>query len=115
LVIEQARQLAADLLEADPADVVLDPTSGTFAVAGAPVSARSWADLAAAAPASGIDRLLGETDFTPGGPSFPFGAHVAVVEVDTETGAVRMLRHVACDDAGTIINPLIVDGQVHGG
>ena len=51
----------------------------------------------------------------PEGSTFPFGSHVCVVEVDTETGSVHVARHVACDDAGTIINPLIVDGQVHGG
>jgi len=115
LVVDEARKLAAELLEADPVDVVHDPAAGTFAVAGAPVSARSWADLAAAAPAAGIERLFAETDFQPEGSTFPFGAHVAVVEVDTETGKVRLLRHVACDDAGTIVNPLLVDGQVHGG
>jgi len=114
-VVDEARKLAADLLEADPADIVHDPAAGTFAVAGAPVSARTWADLAAAAPAQGIEKLFAETDFQPGGSTFPFGAHVAVVEVDVETGKVRLVRHVACDDAGTIINPLLVDGQVHGG
>ncbi|MFP5576811.1 MAG: xanthine dehydrogenase family protein molybdopterin-binding subunit [Acidimicrobiia bacterium] len=115
LVVERAKQLAADLLEADPADIVHDPSAGTFAVAGTPVTARSWADLAAAAPAHGMEALAAECDFEPGGSTFPFGAHVAVVEVDTETGKVRLLRHVACDDAGTIVNPLLVDGQVHGG
>jgi len=115
LVVETAKRLAADLLEADPADVVHDPAAGTFAVAGAPVSAKGWADLAGAAPAAGLDRLFAETDFVAGGSTFPFGAHVSVVEVDTETGEVRVLRHVCCDDAGTIINPLLFDGQVHGG
>jgi aerobic carbon-monoxide dehydrogenase large subunit len=115
LVVDEARKLAAELLEADPADIVHDPAAGTFAVAGAPVSARTWADLAEAAPAQGIERLFAETDFEPGGSTFPFGAHVAVVEVDTDTGRVRLLRHVACDDAGTIVNPLLVEGQVHGG
>ena len=115
LVVEAARTLAAELLEADPEDVVHDRAAGTFAVAGSPVSAKTWAELADAAPRTGIDRLFAETDFQPVGSTFPFGAHVAVVEVDTETGAVRLLRHVACDDAGTIVNPLIVDGQVHGG
>ncbi len=115
LVVDEARKLAAELLEADPADIVHDPRAGTFSVAGAPVSAKTWADLAAAAPATGIERLFAETDFEPGGSTFPFGAHVAVVEVDTETGKVRLLRLVACDDAGTIINPLLVEGQVHGG
>ncbi len=115
LVVDEARALAAQLLEANPDDIVHDPSTGTFAVAGTPVSAKSWADLASAAPAAGVDRLFAENDFTGGGSTFPFGAHVAVVDVDTETGAVRLLRLVACDDAGTIINPLIFDGQVHGG
>ena len=115
LVVEEARRLAAELLEADPADVVHDASTGTFAVAGTPVSARSWAELAAAAPGAGLERLFAETDFQPEGSTFPFGAHVAVVEVDTETSKVRLVRHVACDDAGTIVNPLLVEGQVHGG
>ena len=115
LVVEEARALAAQLLEANPDDIVHDPTTGTFAVAGTPVSAKSWAELAAAAPNAGIERLFAENDFKGGGSTFPFGAHVAVVEVDTETGMVRLLRHIACDDAGTIVNPLIFDGQVHGG
>ena len=56
-----------------------------------------------------------DTRFEAGSPTFPFGAHVAVVEVDTETGQVRLVRHVACDDAGRVINPLLLDGQRHGG
>lgn len=114
-VVDVARRLAADLLEASVDDIVHDPAAGTFAVAGAPVSARTWAELAVAAPGTGVDRLFAETDFQPAGSTFPFGAHIAVVEVDTETGGVRLVRHIACDDAGTIINPLLVDGQVHGG
>ena len=114
-VVEEARRIAAELLEAAPEDIVHDPTTGTFAVTGTPVSAKTWADLAAAAPDVGIERLFAENDFKAGGSTFPFGAHVAVVEVDTETGSVRLVRHVACDDAGTIVNPLIFDGQVHGG
>jgi carbon-monoxide dehydrogenase large subunit len=54
-------------------------------------------------------------DYVPEGATFPFGTHICVVEVDVETGAVGVMRHIACDDAGIIINPLIVDGQVHGG
>lgn len=115
LVVDEARKLAAELAEADPADIVHDPVEGSFAVAGSPVSAKTWAELAAAAPDAGIERLFAETDFQPVGSTFPFGAHVAVVEVDTRTGAVRLLRHIACDDAGIIVNPLLVDGQVHGG
>jgi len=59
--------------------------------------------------------LHGVGDFTQAGGSFPSGAHIAVVEVDLETGKVKLVRHVACDDAGTVLNPLIFEGQVHGG
>ena len=71
-------------------------------------------DLAAVAKRNG-EQLTIDTRFDAPGPTFPFGAHVAVVEVDTETGQVRLVRLVACDDAGTVINPLLLDGQRHGG
>jgi aerobic carbon-monoxide dehydrogenase large subunit len=61
------------------------------------------------------DGLTHETRFEAGSPTFPFGAHVAVVEVDTETGQVKFVRHVACDDAGRVLNPLLLEGQIHGG
>jgi carbon-monoxide dehydrogenase large subunit len=90
-------------------------------VAGSPTTARSWADLAAAAQRSedlpeGMEPGLSATaTFEQAGPSYPFGAHVAVVEVDTETGAVHLLRHLAVDDCGRVLNPMLVEGQVHGG
>jgi carbon-monoxide dehydrogenase large subunit len=59
--------------------------------------------------------LAGEGDFTQDGETFPSGAHIAVVEVDVETGAVQLVRFVAVDDAGRIVNPLLAEGQVHGG
>src|SRR5690606_36106946 len=59
--------------------------------------------------------LLIDTRFDASSPTFPCGAHVAVVEVDTETGQVRLVRHIACDDAGVVLNPLLLDGQRHGG
>ena len=110
-VIEKARQRAADLLEAAVEDIVIDTVRGAFHVAGSPAPARSWAELLVGSD----DVLDAEVDYVPEGATFPFGTHVCVVEVDTETGAVGVVRHIACDDAGTIINPLIVDGQVHGG
>ena len=110
-LVEAARQHAAELLEANPADLVLDRTAGRFHVAGTPARSIGWAEVAAAA----ADPLVGINDWTASQPTFPFGAHVAVVEVDRATGQVRVLRHVACDDAGTILNPLLADGQVHGG
>lgn len=112
-VVEQARQVAARILEADAADIVLDKAAGAFHVAGVPAVARSWADLAAAA--DGDDGLRVETDFNAAQPTFPNGCHVAVVEVDTETGDVRLVRMVAADDAGRILNPLLAEGQRHGG
>ena len=110
-LVAHARETAAELLEANPDDVVLDIASGRFHVAGTPAITRSWAELAERAGhvARGRVRLSAP------GATFPFGAHVAVVEVDTETGNVRLQRLIACDDAGTILNPLLVDGQVHGG
>ena len=110
-VVEKARQRAADLLEAAVEDIVIDTVRGAFHVAGSPAPARTWAELLAGADIA----LDAEVDYVPEGATFPFGTHVCVVEVDTETGAVGVMRHIACDDAGTIINPLIVDGQVHGG
>jgi carbon-monoxide dehydrogenase large subunit len=113
-LVEQAKKLAASSLEAAESDIVLDIESGAFHVAGTPAVSRSWADLAGVAAADG-EQLLIETRFEAASATFPFGAHVAVVEVDVETGRVRHIRHVACDDAGRVINPLILEGQIHGG
>ena len=113
-LVERATALAATALEADEADIMLDKDDGVFHVAGTPAVFKSWGDLAVLAAADG-DPLLVDTRFEASGPTFPFGAHVAVVEVDTETGQVRLERHVACDDAGTVLNPLLLDGQRHGG
>ena len=113
-VIEQAKQLAARLLEADANDIVVSE-DGTVGVAGVPARAFSWAELAGAAARDGGDPLRSALDAEQAGATFPFGAHVAVVEVDVETGQVRLLRHVAVDDCGRIVNPLLVRGQQHGG
>lgn len=110
-VIEKARQRAADLLEAAVEDVVIDTVRGAFHVKGSPTPARTWAELMIEIDAP----LEAEVDYVPEGATFPFGTHVCVVEVDVETGFVVVARHIACDDAGKIINPLLVDGQVHGG
>jgi aerobic carbon-monoxide dehydrogenase large subunit len=110
-VVDQAKQVAAQLLEASADDVVLDADRGAFHVAGVPSVVRSWAEVAQAAGGS----IESEGDFKAEQPTFPFGTHVAVVEVDTETGGVRLRRMVACDDAGRILNPLLADGQRHGG
>ena len=110
-VVEKAKQVAADLLEASVDDVVLDTARGVFHVAGSPSPSKDWVELVAASS----EPMAAEEHYDPPGPSFPFGAHVAVVEVDAETGKVTIVRYIACDDAGRILNPLLVDGQVHGG
>ena len=116
VLVERAKELAADELEASPEDMVLDLDSGRFHVAGAPEPGLDWAELASRLEGDGrLAELSAEADFAPAQPTFPFGAHVAVVEVDTETGSVHLQRMIAVDDAGTIINPLVAEGQVHGG
>jgi aerobic carbon-monoxide dehydrogenase large subunit len=120
LVMDKARALAAHLLEAPAEDVAVFPGEG-LGVAGAPSTALAWSELAAAAadprrrPAGMPPGLDAATDFTLQGSTYPFGAHLAVCEVDLETGLARALRHVAVDDAGRILNPLLAKGQVHGG
>lgn len=113
-LVEKAQQLAARLLEADVADIVLDKDAGAFHVTGTPAVSKTWSDLAVAA-ADTDERLEISTVFEAAQASFPFGAHVAVVEVDTSTGRVRHVSHYACDDAGTMLNPMLLEGQVHGG
>ncbi|HLH99710.1 MAG TPA: xanthine dehydrogenase family protein molybdopterin-binding subunit [Acidimicrobiales bacterium] len=113
-LVDLARKRAADALEADPDDVVLDRVEGRWHVAGTPAVFRSWADLAADAAAAG-GQLRVEHRSAPPSETFPFGSHVAVVEVDAETGRVRLVRLLAVDDAGTILNPLLAEGQRHGG
>ncbi|MGH3496761.1 MAG: xanthine dehydrogenase family protein molybdopterin-binding subunit [Nocardioidaceae bacterium] len=112
-VLRQGRELAATMLEASIDDVVLGD-GGQFEVAGVPTASVSWRDLAAHAGQSG-GALAAAMDFEQDGATFPFGAHVAVVEVDVDTGQVTPLRLVAVDDCGQILNPMIVEGQQHGG
>ena len=116
-LVNTARKVAARMLEADEADVVLDKDRGAFHVSGTPSIARSWAELAVAAKADPElpEGLAHAAYYAVSGATFPFGAHVAVVEVDTETGQVRHIRHLACDDAGTVLNPMLLEGQIHGG
>ncbi len=114
-MVERAKELAARALEADVADIVVDTQTGTVGVAGVPASALTWAELAVRATETDGAPLAADTVFNGDGASFPFGAHIAVAEVDTETGQARLVRHVAVDDCGTIINRLLVEGQQHGG
>jgi carbon-monoxide dehydrogenase large subunit len=115
-VVEQGKRLAADELEASVEDMVLDLEAGRFHVAGAPQSGLEWRELAnRLAERDELSELAAAVDLEESHPSFPFGAHIAVVEVDLDTGAVTLERMIAVDDAGRIINPLLADGQVHGG
>jgi carbon-monoxide dehydrogenase large subunit len=116
-LVDKARKVAARMLEADDADVVLDKDSGSFHVSGTPAVAKTWAELAVAAKGDPElpEGLAHAAYYAVSGATFPFGAHVAVVEVDTETGQVRHLRQVACDDAGRVLNPMLLEGQIHGG
>ena len=113
-LVDRARGLAADLLEANVDDIVLDRGTGTFHVAGTPTQGRTWAELATAA-AGTPSTLAEEVDFVPNGATFPFGTQIAVVDIDTETGDVRVRRLIGVDDAGRILNPLLLEGQIHGG
>ena len=109
-VKEKAKQVAASLLEAAAPDIVHGESR--FSVRGVPDRAVSWQQVAAAAKGS----LSSHEDIKAGvGMLFPFGSHVAVVEVDRDTGRVKILSYTSVDDAGFLINPLLVQGQVHGG
>ena len=118
-VIDKARQIVAHQLEVSPDD--LDFADGTFTVKGSPDKEATLASVAFGAWAAhdlpdGMEPGLEATAvYDPPNFSWPAGAHAAVVEVDTETGDARLIRYVAVDDVGTVVNPLIVDGQVHGG
>ena len=112
-VIERAKELAADILEASPDDVELNLNLGAWQVRGAESAGSvSWSQVAESA---GDEPLSSDVWFADGTPTFPFGAHVAVVEVDTATGKVVVRRLVAADDAGPVMNPLTFRGQRHGG
>jgi aerobic carbon-monoxide dehydrogenase large subunit len=108
-LIEIARERAAAELEANPADLVFDASRSAFAVAGDPEASVPLPKLAEG------ERLLVRTVFSAPGATFPFGTHVAVAEVDTETGKATLRRIVTVDDAGVVLNPLLAEGQRHGG
>ena len=111
-VKDQGRRLAASLLEASETDLELDTERGLWHVRGDPASGRTWGEVARHAGADGLAASVHHTDATP---TFPFGTHLAVAEVDTETGKVTLVRHVSVDDAGTVLNPVLAEGQRHGG
>src|SRR5262245_8387281 len=116
-VVEKARQITAYLLEAAAADIV--PADGGFAVAGVPDRKITWRQIAATAygrPVPGLEPGLQETVFfDPGREAWGFGAHVALVRIDRDTGEPRLEKLVLVDDCGVVLNPMIVEGQIHGG
>src|SRR5712691_10050021 len=118
-VVAKARRIAGHLLEAAPDDVELH--DGAFGVAGAPDRRVNWADLATAAyatldlPEDEEPGLEATAFFSPESEAFGFGAHLAVVEIDPDTGRVQLRRLVCVDDCGTVLNPMLVEGQVIGG
>ena len=118
-VKEKMAQIAAHMLEANVDDLVFE--DGNIFVQGSPGSAVTFADVAAAAHAAvnlppDVEPGLEATHFfEPSNFTYPFGAHISIVEVDPETGEIDLQRYVAIDDCGNIINPMLVDGQVHGG
>ena len=113
-LVRLARARAAVRLEAAEEDVVLD-AAGAFHVVGSPQPRVGWADIAAQASEAGEAPLAAASDFVQADNTYAFGCHVAVVEVDSATGETALRRLIACDDAGTLINPLIAEGQVQGG
>jgi aerobic carbon-monoxide dehydrogenase large subunit len=117
-IVAKAHKIAAHLLEASPDDVVFD--QGTFHVKGNPSAAKTMGEVAFAAYGAnlpeGVDHGLEATSyFDPPNLVWPFGAHICVVEVDAATGETKILKYVAVDDCGNVINPLVVEGQLHGG
>ena len=108
-LLDVARERAAESLEASPGDLVFDVAASSFSVKGDPDISVPLSSLA------GTERLFVRSVFTQPGATFPFGSHVAVVEVDTETGKAFFRRIITVDDAGTVINPLLAEGQRHGG
>jgi len=112
-------KFAAALLEASEEDLVFE--NGTISVKGAPASAKTFAEVASYAyipvplPRGLEPGLSEEAFFEPSNSTYPFGCHITMVEIDRETGEPTLLKLVAVDDAGNLINPLIVDGQIHGG
>jgi len=117
-VRERAKALAARLLEAATEDIRFE--DGRFFVAGSPARAVGWSEIAAfaysaEAPEGSAAELTADVDFKPPAETFPFGTHLCAVEIDPDTGAVEIIRYISVDDCGKVINPLLAEGQVHGG
>lgn len=118
-VREQARELASHLLEVDPDD--LNFAAGRFSVKGVPKKGFTIQQIAQEAqvaknlPRKLAPTLAAESQFEPSNFTFPFGTHICVVEVEPQTGRIEIRKYIAVDDCGKVINPLLVDGQIHGG
>jgi carbon-monoxide dehydrogenase large subunit len=116
---DKARRLAAHMLEANEADILFE--DGRAFVKGSPDKAKTIAEIALAASVAyslpqGMEPFLDETSYyDPPNCVFPFGTHICIVEVDAETGKVDLQRYIAVDDCGTRINPMVIEGQIHGG
>jgi carbon-monoxide dehydrogenase large subunit len=118
-ITDKAKRIAAHLLEAAPEDI--EHVDGQFRVRGVPERAKSFFDIALQAhlahnyPADLEPGLEATHFYDPKNFVYPFGTHVAVVEVDPDTGKIKLLRYLSVDDCGPVINPLIAEGQIHGG
>ncbi len=118
-VVAKAKKIAAHMLEAAEEDITFE--NGVFSVQGSPESSKTIQDVALAAHVGydlpeGVEPFLDETTYyDPPNCTFPFGTHVCAGEGDRDTGGIDMLRYLAVDDVGNVVNPLIVDGQIHGG
>ena len=118
-VIEKAKVIAASMIEAAPDDLEWSP--GQFSVRGDPDKSVTIAEIALATFAAhnlpdGVEPSIdADATYDPDNFSFPHGTHLCATEVDTETGFVKIRSYVCVDDIGSVVNPLIVDGQVHGG
>jgi carbon-monoxide dehydrogenase large subunit len=110
-VFDQAKKRAASMLEASPEDLIIE--RGVFRVVGVPGMGVSLAEVAAAAALENV-QLEEEEFYSPGAQTFPNGVYAAVVEVNPDTGEVQILRLVAVDDCGNVLNPMIVEGQTQG-
>ena len=119
-VVEQAKLVVAHLFESSPDDIEVRPGTG-LAVRGVPGHSLGWGEIARAVaddtrrPPQMAPRLFADPAFEQGGGTSPFGCHIAIVEVDTQTGMTTLRRMVAVDDCGVVVNPLLAEGQVHGG
>jgi carbon-monoxide dehydrogenase large subunit len=107
------------MLEANVEDLIYE--DGKVMVRGVPAKAKTIQEIALQSALGyslpqGMEPFLDETSYyDPPNCTYPFGTHICVVEVDANTGKTKILRYIACDDVGNVINPMIVDGQIHGG